>query len=238
MEPHMPNRSLIRYLVERCSAVNEGEELSLDSGNVELRVIPGDSVELPHLEPSVDAIVVFAGSNDLWDWIKNAAVSKRQCSVYGGRVHCGFESDFLAVREALLARLSGAARVGITGHSRGHPLACRLAEELHALGIEVSFVVTFGGPRWCDAERRDRYNARGIPTHRFVVGWDMIPRWPKFGYKHVGTMVCLSRGGRILRRQQHPSLWKPWRFLWSAVDEHIVAHAYAEAIREWEEGSI
>jgi hypothetical protein len=227
------NPSLVRYLVERCVSVNEGENLSLDIGNLELRIIPGDSVEFPHCEPALDALVVFAGSNDLWDWIRNAAMALRPCAVRGGRVHCGFEADFLAVKEALLERLAGARRIGIAGHSRAHPLACRLAEELHSLDAEVSFVITFGGPRWCDAERRDRYNARGIPTHRFVVGWDLVPRWPKWGYKHVGKMMCLSREGKVLLRQQRPSLWTPWRFVWSAADEHIVANEYARAIRSW-----
>lgn len=227
------NRSLVHYLVQRCASVNEGENLSLDLGNVELRIIPGDSVEIPPVDPPVDAIVVFAGSNDLRDWIRNAAVLKRACAVNGGRVHCGFERDFLAVKDLLLNRLAGLRRVGIAGHSRAHPLACRLAEELHNLEVEVSFVVTFGGPRWCDADRRGRYNARGIPTCRFVVGWDVVPRWPKLGYRHVGKMICLDRAGKVLPRQQRPSLWTPWKFLWSAADEHIVANEYARAVRNW-----
>jgi lipase (class 3) len=228
------NRYLVRYLVQRCASVNEGENLSLDIGNVELRIIPGDSVEIPHLTPAVDALVVFAGSNDLWDWIRNASCLKRACVANGGRVHGGFESDFMTVKDALLERLSGVRRVGIAGHSRAHPLACRLAEELHNSGVEVSFVITFGGPRWCDLDRRDRYNARRIPTYRFVVGWDAVPRWPKLGYKHVGKMICLSRAGKVLPRQQHPSWWTPWRFLWNAADEHIVANEYTRAVRDWQ----
>jgi hypothetical protein len=226
-------RRLARYLAARCASVNEGEALSIDLGNVELRVIPGDSVELPHLEPAVDAVVVFAGSNDLGDWIRNAAILLRPCPERGGRVHAGFEADFRGVRDLLLERLSGCRRVGVAGHSRAHPLACRLAEELHSRGTEVSFVITFGGPRWCDAGRRDRYNARGIPTYRFVVGWDAVPRWPKWGYRHVGEMVCLSPEGKRLRRQERPSCWRPWRFLWSAGGDHGMAADYLRALRDW-----
>ncbi|MCD6024096.1 MAG: hypothetical protein K0Q91_1012 [Fibrobacteria bacterium] len=227
-------RALARYLAVRCASVNEGEELSLDVGNVELRVIPGDSVEVPHFEPAVDALVVFAGSNDLRDWMRNLSALLKACPEHGGRVHAGFEGDFQRVKNILLDRLSGCARVGISGHSRAHPLACRLAEELSSRGVEVAFVVTFGGPRWCDAARRARYDARGIPTHRFVVGWDAVPRWPKWGYRHVGRMVCLTTRGRRVPRQQRPPLWAPWRFLWSAVDEHLIANEYARALRDWE----
>jgi hypothetical protein len=227
------HRSLVRYLAQRCASVNEGENLTLDIGNVELRILPGDSVEIPPVEPGLDAVVVFAGSNDLWDWIRNAACVKRACAVNGGRVHAGFEADFLAVKDILLERLSGTRKVGVAGHSRAHPLACRLAEELHKRGVEVSFVITFGGPRWCDLARRERYNARRIPTYRFVVGWDAVPRWPKFGYKHVGRMICLDRAGKVLPRQRRPPLWAPWRFLWSAAEEHLVAHEYARALRDW-----
>lgn len=226
-------RPLARYLAECCHAVNRGDALTLDLGNVELRVIPGDSVELPHFDPPVDAIVVFAGSNDLRDWMRNVATRLRACAVRGGRVHAGFERDFLAVRERLLDALRGAARVGIAGHSRAHPLACRLAEELHASGMEVPFVITFGGPRWCDAARRDRYNALRIPTHRFVVGWDAVPRWPKGAYRHVGAMICLDAGGKRLQAQRRPPWWAPWRYLSDAVRDHVVGEDYARALDAW-----
>jgi len=226
-------RRRARDLGRLCRKVNSGQELTLDVGNVELRILPGDSVEIPHIEPALDALVVFAGSNDRMDWVRNLAVGKRDCASFGGKVHCGFESDFLRIREVLIARLEGFARVGIAGHSRAHPLACRLAEELHDRGVDVAFVVTFGGPRWCDASRRDRYAARRIPTHRFVAGWDAVPRWPKWGYRHVGEMVCLSSEGKRLKGQRRPAWWAPWRYLTEAVDDHGVGDAYADALREW-----
>jgi hypothetical protein len=232
-----PSQALTVYLAERCASVNEGENLSLDVGNIELRIIPGDSVELPHLEPPLDAIVVFAGSNDILDWIRNATVRLRACRERGGRVHTGFEGDFRRVRGKLLERLHGFKRVAIAGHSRAHPLACRLAEDLDDLGFQVAFVLTFGGPRWCDAARRDCYNARGISTFRFVVGWDAVPRWPRFGYRHVGRMICLDGGGARLDSQRRPSWRTPWKYLWRAVGDHGLADQYVRAVRAWAESS-
>lgn len=224
-------RADILQRVMHCGDANDNRGITLRAGNVACQV---------HVEKEY-ALVVFAGSNDVKDWIRNFEIARFDIPGLGG-VHVGRWHDWLQIRprlfgEMVMACIPTNIPIHFAGHSQGGALAQLAATQLSGVFPRraVGSVVTFGGHRLFDAVAAEAYKALVPFTRRFVVGWDCVPRWPKndMGYAHAGPAVYLDKKGRVSPEQVRPSPWRPWEYLTAALDNHVVLDEYYRAVRDW-----
>lgn len=171
-------------------------------------------------------VVIFRGSQDPFvetvshvdayrDWIvTDLDVKLAQICVSGrsARVHSGFWRAFSAVADDLTAGVE-AIRGGdslplwITGHSLGGALATLAAVCLHAHGVEVTGLCTFGCPRVGDASfaRLFRRTFSGA-CHRYVHANDPVPMLPPRGmdYVHVTAPHVIAADGALRLSADQP----------------------------------
>ncbi len=230
------NPSLAYDLIRICAEVNDGANLTLECENVACRVLLPDNPEMPIGIPEHTVLVVFAGSNDCADWLKNISILKKPAP-WGIRapVHGGFLDCFMKIEKALDIILSGHRSVVFAGHSQGGAIAGLAASYFHQRGHTIPEVYTFGSPRPASGSFKAAYVAAGLHdvTSRIVVGWDCVVRHPdSFEDYHCGRGYFYTVAGVPCKSQQRPfPIWKVWRFLWDAVDNHIAANEYTRALR-------
>ena len=192
--------------------------------------------------------IVFRGSEQRMDWNTNFDFEQEavefqkeviqekivapQAQVYpyaggsqsGAKMHRGFVTAYLSVRDKIHTYLSNhsAASVTVTGHSLGGALAT-----LCAVDIQYNFsnkvkvdIYTFGSPRVGNDGFRDSFNRRVPDSYRFVYGMDMVPALPRpwQGYSHVEKEYRLG---------QRFSL----EFLSRRIKDHAIAN-YVAALKE------
>jgi hypothetical protein len=122
----------------------------------------------------------------------------------GGRVHTGFATAFIKVRETCRALTESLGRpVLLTGHSLGGALAT-LAVTL----CPGARLYTFGSPRVGDRNFAALFS--NIQHHRFVNCCDIVPRLPPTGWRVLPTLYEYRHTGMIYfvdrRRQVHGPL--------------------------------
>lgn len=111
----------------------------------------------------------------------------------GAKMHRGFASAYMSVREQIHNYLknNAASSLTVTGHSLGGALAT-----LCAVDIQYNFsnqvavdIYTFGAPRVGNNGFRESFNRRVPHSYRFVYGMDIVPALPRpwQGYRHVDT---------------------------------------------------
>jgi triacylglycerol lipase len=167
--------------------------------------------------------IVFRGSENRIDWdtnfnleqevvkfqknvLQEKVVSDRE-QVYpyeeesssGAKMHGGFASAYMSVRERIHNYLKNhaATSLTVTGHSLGGALAI-----LCAVDIQYNFsnqvnnidIYTFGAPRVGNNGFRESFNRRVPNSYRFVYGMDIVPALPRpwQGYRHVDTEYRLG----------------------------------------------
>ncbi len=230
------NPSLAYDLIQICAEVNDGDGITLECGNTACRVLLPDNPEMPMGVPEGAALVIFAGSNDCMDWLKNLSVVKK-AAPWGIRahVHGGFLDCFRQIEKALDITLAQHRSVVFAGHSQGGAIAVLAASYFQARGHLIPAVYTFGSPRPASEAFKAAYDAVGLGavTYRVVVGWDCVVRHPdSFEDYHCGKGYFYSCDGRPCKSQQRPfPIWKVWRFVWDAVDNHIAANEYTRALK-------
>ncbi|MGN6546577.1 MAG: lipase family protein [Aureliella sp.] len=149
------------------------------------------------------AVVAFRGTNptELYDWLTNLDVLF--VTTAHGRFHRGFTAAYNSLRSDVSSFLDQAQpkRIWITGHSLGGAMALSCAVDLAVVKSMQPSVVTFGQPRYADAN-----GARWIDSMfrghyvRFVHGSDIVPRVPftvpwLFPYSHAGRFVAITDNG-------------------------------------------
>jgi hypothetical protein len=149
------------------------------------------------------AVVAFRGTNptELYDWLTNLDVVF--VTTAHGRFHRGFTAAYNSLRSDVSDFLDEAKpkRLWITGHSLGGAMALSCAVDLAVVKNMQPSVVTFGQPRYADAN-----GARWIDSMfrgcyvRFVHGSDIVPRVPftvpwLFPYSHAGRFVAITDDG-------------------------------------------
>ena len=226
------NPALAYELAKICAEVNDGHSLSLECGNVACRVLMPDSIEMPRGVPEGAALVVFAGSNDFWDWIKNVSILKKGFPPYG-MVHGGFLDCFLKIQKALDIHMQGCRDIAFSGHSQGGAIAILAAAHFYQRGHGVPAVYTFGSPRPGSEQFRDAYRATGIPTYRVVVDWDGVPRHPdSIEDFHCGKGYFYTSAGKPCKEQPAPAWYAPWRWLRNPIKNHIALKSYVPALKK------
>ncbi len=149
--------------------------------------------------------IIFRGSNDIMDWIRNVDLHMRQTPQ--GAIHHGFRRgwmDLLGPLESRLFRLKFT-RVICTGHSRGGPLAIMCHEFIDRVHDDITTAsVTFGCPRFCDSEYL--LNTSHLDIVNYQMGWfpflrDPVPHIPP-GQHRPGDDISLRGFGRPSR--MHP----------------------------------
>lgn len=120
-------------------------------------------------------------------------------TVAGDGIHSGFLREFEAIQHQVFSFLRSHPMrpVHITGHSLGGAIATILAAELAKDGYEVS-LATFGSPRVGDADFAETFRSLNIEHTRVVHADDIVPRFPKMGYKHVCPALHIDTEGRTV----------------------------------------
>lgn len=168
------------------------------------------------LDPTETSIyTVFRGSENRLDWDTNldfqqeaiqAQIVQDQEQVYpyedesrsGAKMHQGFTSAYLSVREQIHSylRSHAASSLTVTGHSLGGALAtlCAVDIQYNFSNLVTIDVYTFGSPRVGNNGFRDSFNRRVPKSYRFVYGMDIVPAIPRpwQGYRHVDTEFRLG----------------------------------------------
>lgn len=186
-------------LIRECLhfSVRVYDECSIEEPGTSTEVLIGGSLDDPGT-----IIVAFRGTEQPRDYLTDARfLVKNQwpCEGNGGaRVHRGFCGSYFSVSEKIHARVQGANRIILTGHSLGGALATLAALDLFENGLPVVNVVTFGSPRVGNGAFRDFYDtALGGKTLRLVAQGDPVTFMPPWlnGFRHVGTEVYLPDAG-------------------------------------------
>lgn len=161
-------------------------------------------------------VIAFRGSREPRDFIMDAKFLVKHfwspacddSAAARAKVHRGFQSGVVAVRDEIVASVRHAARIIVTGHSLGGARAILLAAWLRKMGLPVTDVITFGAPRVGNAAFASFYNAQlHDHTIRFEAQGDAVPWLPPYvlnGYRHVGRCAYLKNDGTV---KLDPAAW-------------------------------
>jgi len=154
-------------------------------------------------------VLAFRGTTDLGDWMTNLDVFKTRGRF--GEVHSGFQDALNLVWDDILVVLEeyGDGDLYITGHSLGGALATLALTELGR-----GTLYTFGSPRVGDEEFSNIFNHL-YKTYRFVNNNDVVPRIPRMGYEHIGSLRHFTTGGKMLIEPSWARI--EWDRLWGRV---------------------
>lgn len=196
-------------------------------------------------------VLVIRGTEptNLVDWLTNAKflLDKEPW----GRVHHGFQKTLDDIWPQLLPLLKGRHRpIFLTGHSQGAALICmtaaRIAQQrLFDLDL-IQGIYAMASPRFCNGAYQGAFNATFKEIcFRVVNDNDIVPSIPPeaLGYRHVGSYLHLSEGGRLLNNPSASKIRKVnfQEFLQGKrkIDlDHIDDHwprAYVKLLREFPE---
>lgn len=183
-------------------------------------------------DPTTQSVfLIFRGSEKGLDWINNFQF-RQQIYPYGDesttdvRFHRGFMRAYFAVRDRLLKVVQAfpQAPLILTGHSLGGAIAT-----IAALDVQYNItqhtgqaidLYTFGAPRVGNSALVESFQRRVPSSYRFVYGWDVVTRVPRFwqGYDHVPELQRLGS-----------------RWSWQVVSRRFSDHKIAKYIAALEE---
>jgi hypothetical protein len=203
--------------------------------------------------------VVSIGTNDRYDWMQNleADIDDRD----GFAMHRGFrraaELFYAELMRSGASQIWAGKKLFIGGHSAGGAIAAAISSEIIAPQVCPDEVYTFGAPRVFSPQLAAKYATNNLPTYRFVMPGDPVPRLPlrKFrhlfggaSYSHAGIEMRLHDDGEIevepptcLAERFYKafglvgiySLLKltPWRLVPTLIERHHIAR-YQVALNE------
>jgi Lipase (class 3) len=161
---------------------------SFDSGNVQGY----------HCSTEQAALLVFRGTSNIGQWIRDARVLPAPFLDWGW-AHLGFVNGIKAVETSLqqfdkIAKST--ARVWVAGHSLGGALAVLAAARLKSLGVCTPSVLTYGQPAAGFADFVARFNSE-LPLRMWHIinQQDIVPRIPPLPYHHCNTAKRILRPG-------------------------------------------
>ncbi|MEZ5328789.1 MAG: lipase family protein [Verrucomicrobiales bacterium] len=152
------------------------------------------------LESDEATVLVFAGSNQLSDWWKNAQAFSPDDHAIGGRTHGGFLKVLnQGIHEALKLPEASGVPLFIAAHSLGGAVATMFCAHLHAINhsqAEKLHLVTYGMPRLGTEEFAKAYNKLMADRHWYYANSrDPVTKLPTnlMGYRHVGELFYFTR---------------------------------------------
>ena len=155
-------------------------------------------------------VVAFRGTepDKLQDWATDIQRSKINHPF--GKVHRGFDAALAQVWGDIANRLLGkdVTSFYLTGHSLGGALATEAAAQVATGSANLNLakgLYTFGSPRVGDRRFARTFDKMFPSAYRFVHNNDIVARVPWFGYRHIGELIYLTAGGRIVH---NPSTWQ------------------------------
>ena len=165
-----------------------------------------------------EAVVAFRGSDELEDWLFVNFWKLRVPVRPGvGEAHLGFQKGLSHVWGDVEYKLrkSDLDRVSLIGHSQGAAFATLAASRLIPRFARIN-LWTFGSPRVGNGQF-----ARHVEKHcrvaRYVNCADVVPRVPKFGYRHVGEPTYFDyRGRKYVEPPKAFMLFDRLRAYWTA----------------------
>lgn len=152
--------------------------------------------------------IVFRGTESIRDVMYDFMFIKKKfpentTSFFKPKVHHGFLYTFQSVEKMLFGKIEELLtekqyQIYITGHSLGAALAVLCAFELkNKLDID-STMCNFGCPRIGNRSFVNLYNKLVPNSFRIVNGDDSVTNLPKFGYKHVKTLIYIDQTGKLI----------------------------------------
>ncbi len=152
--------------------------------------------------------IVFRGTESIRDVMYDFMIIKKKFpknmkTFFRPKVHGGFLYAFQSAEKKLFSKIQSLLmedkyQIYITGHSLGAALATLCAFELkYKLDID-STVYNFGCPRIGNRSFVKLYNKIVSNSFRIVNGDDIVTNLPKFGYKHVKTLVYIDSKGKFI----------------------------------------
>jgi len=210
---------------------SEVESGAYEMGFPEFAWFDADGTQAAVLSNDEDCVLAFRGTTDITDWMTNLDVFKTRGRF--GEVHNGFQEALNLVWddiEPVLAQY-GDKDLYITGHSLGGALATLALTE-----TGQGELYTFGSPRVGDEEFKNIFNHL-YKTYRFQNNNDVVPRVPRSGYKHIGSLRYFTVGGKMLAE---PGIWRIemdrfWGRMMRIVADGIKDHdigEYADLVEE------
>lgn len=176
--------------------------------------------------------IVWRGSSSQKDFIKDAQVKRVDFVKSGEKVHRGFFSAFMSVKDELYKDLatvdvSSLDGVVICGHSLGAALttisAYMICTDFPQLASLVK-TLTIGSPRVGNMTFVSNYNKLVPFSLRLVNDRDIVARIPKIGYDHINDgLIVDDKGRRVVY-----SLLNPVRH----VSEVFISDLSGEAVRD------
>lgn len=199
-----------------------------------------------------DIVIGVAGSNDVYDMIKNFDCRVRSYGAY--TIHAGFFSGAQVVASALLnldipAFDDPAFTWWGCGHSRGAAEITLLPLLIHK--FSPTRIFTFASPRCL---RSDSVALYDYPVFRIDHPYDVVPDVPFSnslglfkrlgGWSHVGQSTYIWRNGaidtengywmkRVAKHVWDAKSLRPDKALLAAIPDHSMDLVYSKALSKW-----
>jgi hypothetical protein len=177
-----------------------------------------------------DILIAFRGTGK-WDsplglkeWFEDARLAPVKSTIWPGLVHSGAAA---AVQECWTELLKAIPKpdlekpriIHLTGHSLGATMSIAAAWRFSAVpGYKVASVCAFAPFHFGDGEFVDAWNAQGFDALCFVNSNDVVPSYPSWWTKQVGSTRYFDARGRML--VDEPPETREWfRLNWA--DHHM-----------------
>lgn len=182
------------------------EELGLEQ--VSFIDIEKTHTQLYIFKKNNDLFIVFRGTESIRDVMYDFMFIKKKFptdvkSFFRPKIHHGFLYTFQSVEKQLFDKIQDLRaeypyKIYVTGHSLGAALAILCTFELkRKLNIDA-IMYNFGCPRIGNRSFIKLYNKIIPNSYRVVNDDDTVTNLPKFGYKHVKTLIYIHRSGKLI----------------------------------------
>ena len=196
-------------------------------------------------------LVVFRGTNNVYDWFADANVIRVSMDLQGVEkkdrpcVHWGMLRQIRSVENELTEFINNEVlendqirNIIFTGHSLGGGLATIAAQNFgHKYNYLNCMCVTFGAPRVGDENFKKRFNRVCKFSRRYVNEYDPIPSFPfSWRYTHVCPGLLINKNNMIYSETTFSRLlvvaW--YQFIncfgaqYNPVDDHSIYDYYAK----------
>lgn len=213
MPPTLSELELAAYLCEDVYLNHTGFEASwiLKEDVYRLGWFESQGVTVAIVAKGEKQYVVFRGTNDILDWLRNLHVSKTEAwPEIQGKVHAGFYTGWYEVRDWVLNNLDSEQEIVFCGHSLGGALAVVGAVDVGRSFPVHTSSITFAAPRVGNTVFAKSVKRLTPGKHtRVVLPGDVVPRIPSVlrGFRHAGDLIYLTKDAQ---RVTNPSLWRKW----------------------------
>jgi predicted lipase len=175
-------------------------------------------------------VIAFRGSSSWTDWTYNIDVRMVASDSGHGRVHSGFQRQWLSIRKRVVDLVDTFDRrafdaIVVCGHSLGSGVGSIAAAEIADLYPRKStHLITFGAPRYGDRRFVRESILKLADVARYVHGCDPVPFIPVF-FSNYGMYWHLT-DGRLVRKPDRAGvlglLWSLIRHRDHAMQRYLV----------------